>query len=229
MIRDLFFSLRDAFSGGAGGSLRGLIVITVAGLVLAGVIALAIALLSSGSASSKVSRRLSEARRRRVSASPPSAWIWRFVGILLVITTILVANSYLGRNETCLSCHRRHDQKSGFAQGVHQSAKCVACHQPPGVAGGVRQALADARMLYVFVGTKAVPDLHGAPEVENGSCLRCHARTARGDDVRERHTYPPQRLPEDRGAMREVPWGHRAPKQQDDQHLPDDGGVYAVP
>ncbi len=36
MIRDLFFSLRDAFSGGAGGSMRGLIVLTVAGLVLGG-------------------------------------------------------------------------------------------------------------------------------------------------------------------------------------------------
>ena len=80
MIREAILSLRDAFSGGAGGSLRGIIVLVVVALVLAAVVAIALSLLSSGSASGKIGRRLNEAARKRVTTSPPSAWIWRFRG-----------------------------------------------------------------------------------------------------------------------------------------------------
>ena len=81
----------------------------------------------------------------------------------------------------------------------------------------------------MFVQAKEVPKLNGAPDVENGSCIRCHKRTVSettsANGIRVRHSD----FVEGGERCAVVPRRDGAPRHADHRDHADDGLVHHVP
>jgi hypothetical protein len=195
LMRDLILSIRDAMSGlSTQGSPRALVVLIliIAAVVLIAV--LAMLLIPRRSSTSRVARRLAERAvvRRDSRSEYYTIWVWRLVLVATVVTSVVVGNDYLGRDGTCLQCHKGSKEAAALKNTAHAATACVKCHQPAGVMGALRQSVAYGRMLTVFAQTRAAPETVGSELVENSACFRCHADVAHGtvtaNGVKVRHS-----------------------------------------
>ncbi len=177
-VQELIFSIRTSLSGGGVSTV--LVVVLAAIAVIIAIVAGIFYALYLSSPRGRVGTLLQGKASRR---SRPASWVTRLFIVAVIVLTVIAAEWYMGRTQTCIQCHKKSGHVAALAESTHEQVACLSCHRPPGLTGVVRQWFDYARWLYVYGATKQVPRPEGRTIVENGSCLRCHQAVLKGTSV----------------------------------------------